>query len=553
MWVSQTDKKSQRKNKLRHTGCTCVIISCRSAPLSLSLFGEHSATSFADEPPAALEAGPLWTPAWLPTSSPLQTQHAQHAQQLQHDQQPQHAQRAHSASDGQHQQQPHQSQPAAIPNMLVSQPALPDTEDDSDFGSFTGIQTIWGPPSSQVESAQDCIAKPDWQAPLHFQRVMSSAANDGTDSSGAADKPPLRPAAAAGTASFPQSMDRSAPISMGLFGEESYDDPVLGLPAQAAVQGAAVDLQQEAISASPLQMPSASRGHEDTNSEQAASGQQAHTPQHESRPRHTFPPQVAFQAEHDFEPSWQHARTTNQPVKSALIITPDAADDDFSPSWQQADGKEDFGAEWQNKTASGSFWTTATASQSPHAFAATWPPLITDADSASRQRLSGRQALSGPISSELFGMEEQEDQPLGLPTEAPIKTLSAPQSPDAAVDDGQQQFGDTVHPQQPAAASQSETTQQSVLGDQTPSGPISLELFGMEETQDAPLELPVQATITVLPTPAPDTSLSLPTGTSSQFKQFHWYTCMWLCTCLSLLHHASIWFDAAIGRLAIGQ
>lgn len=36
---------------------------------------------------------------------------------------------------------------------------------------------------------------------------------------------------------------------------------------------------------------------------------------------------------------------------------------------------------------------------------------------------------------------------------------------------------------------------------QSSPGPISLELFGMEETQDEPLELPVQATITVQSAP----------------------------------------------------
>ena len=36
---------------------------------------------------------------------------------------------------------------------------------------------------------------------------------------------------------------------------------------------------------------------------------------------------------------------------------------------------------------------------------------------------------------------------------------------------------------------------------QPPPGPISLELFGMEDTEDEPLTLPVQATTTALPTP----------------------------------------------------
>ena len=37
---------------------------------------------------------------------------------------------------------------------------------------------------------------------------------------------------------------------------------------------------------------------------------------------------------------------------------------------------------------------------------------------------------------------------------------------------------------------------------QTSPGPFSLELFGLEETEDAPLDLPVQATLTRLPTVA---------------------------------------------------
>ena len=404
--------------------------------------------------------------------------------------------------------------------MLLSQQALPGTEDEADFGSFIGNQHSSWRPSSQVESAHDYVIKADQQAPSHFQSVTSSAADNGNDRSGAADRPPLRPAAAAATASLIQSMDRSAPISLGLFGEESFDDPVLELPGQAAIQDAAIDLQQGAIPSRPLQMPSASAEQEATTSEQAASLQQSHTPQHEFQPRHAFPPRMEFQAEHNFEPSWQHAHTTNPPIKSSHTFTPDAADDDFSPSWQQAGGSEDFGSERQNETASGGLLPTSTVFESPHAFATTWPSFVTDADSVSRQELPGRQALSGPISLELFGVEEQEDQPLELPTEVLINTLSAPQPPHAAVDDEQQQLEDKVHPQQLAAAWQSESKQQSALGRQVSPGPISLELFGMEETQDAPLELPVQATITVLPTAgAADTSsfasLSLPTGAFS--------------------------------------
>ena len=41
---------------------------------------------------------------------------------------------------------------------------------------------------------------------------------------------------------------------------------------------------------------------------------------------------------------------------------------------------------------------------------------------------------------------------------------------------------------------------------QAPPGPVSLEIFGVEEVEDAPLELPLHATITVLP-PTPAQSL----------------------------------------------
>jgi len=39
-------------------------------------------------------------------------------------------------------------------------------------------------------------------------------------------------------------------------------------------------------------------------------------------------------------------------------------------------------------------------------------------------------------------------------------------------------------------------------------GPVSLEIFGLEEKEDEPLELPLQAAITVLPTPDPGMHLT---------------------------------------------
>ena len=41
----------------------------------------------------------------------------------------------------------------------------------------------------------------------------------------------------------------------------------------------------------------------------------------------------------------------------------------------------------------------------------------------------------------------------------------------------------------------------SVVQSQAASGPVSLEIFGMVEVEDEPLELPLPATIAVLPTP----------------------------------------------------
>lgn len=511
---------------------SCFMVGCRSAPLSLSLFDEDSATSFADEPPPALQVGPLWNPACLPPPS-SQTQHAQHPQQ------PEHAQHAQQAPDGQHQRQSFHSHPAAIPNMEVShQQALqPDTEDDSDFGSFTGnaAQPSSWLPSSQVESAQDYIPHADQEAPRPFHSVTSGAGNHGDEGPGAAGKQSVRPAAAAATASLLQSMNRSAPISLGLFGEESYEDPVLEVPPQAVVWDAAVPTGQEVVPGSPRQMPSPAAERRTTGSNQAAFLGQAHTSQHEFKPQHEFPPQFEFKAQHDFKPSWQHAHGTNPNVIPSSAGQPDTTEDDFSPSWQQADGHENFGGNWQDEPASGSPKLTAPGSEDPHAFAATWPQLMSSTDSP-----PARQALSVPISLELFGMEDQEDQPL----EIPANTLThTPPSPHPAVDDGPQERQDTLQSQQPATAGrpesavqaavarqtsqpatawQSETAVQSVVARQPSPGPISLELFGMEEAEDVPLELPVQATITVLPTgTSTSASLSLPTGSFSLLCDKH--------------------------------
>ena len=378
------------------------------------------------------------------------------------------------------------------------------TEDDSDFGSFTGTAaqpSQWLPSSKVVESAQDYITQAEQQAPAHFQTVTSSAASPSGSNAAVVRAQPVRPAAAAATAAVLQSMDRSAPISLGLFGEESYDDPVMELSGHVA-QSAAVDQQHEAVLSSPRQGPNA------PTEQQAGSVAQTWAP--EQSPQHDFPPDLELKPEHDLELSWQHTHTAQLPNHS-LSAWPYAADGDFSPSWQQAGETEGLGAAWQNPNSSDSPEMVPVA-QSAHAFAATWPPPIPDADPPLSHQLPGRQTLSGPISLELFGLEEQPDEPLEVSLQPQPDTVLGPVPLHPVVTDGHSPLENGVYAQQSPTDGQSASRgsgEQSVLPRQTSPGPISLELLGMEEMEDVALELPVQATITVLPS---DTSISLASG-----------------------------------------
>ena len=484
----------------------------RSAPLSLSLFGEDSATSFPDEASESLQVGPVWSPAWQQPPSP--------ASSLQNSQ---HVQPAHQQQQQQQQQQFAASQPTAVPAATQS---LPDSEDESAFGSFTGNDTqpapSWGR-TPQVESAQEYISEAEQQAPSHLHSVTGSALSADAEESEATSQAPLRPAAAAATAAVLQSMDRSAPISLGLFGEESYEDPVIQLPAQVAFQGSATDLQQEAVPTSPRQLPSASAAFQPKSPGRLQLQPQPAEPLHDFKAQHALP-QHTFQSEHQLEPSWQLPTEATPPTQSSSSFLPDTqwqdtAQDDFSPSWQQAD-ENDFGASW-HQPQSDSFLPSASPfpAQDANGFAATWPQSSTSADP--HYQLPGRQAVSGPISLELFGLEEQEDDSLKLPAQATDSGII--QSSRSAVPDGLQHSDDTAaFP--PADSEQSQQLDLSWQLDVAKSGeqlapvrqnspdPISLELFGMEETADAPMDLPVQATLTVLPTA--DSSDSKPVNTS---------------------------------------
>ena len=495
----------------------------RSAPLSLSLFGEDSAASFGDEAPPALQMGPVWSPAWLPPPASLSPQ-PQQQQQQQHQQPVSHP----------------------VPVHTVQQ-TLTDPEDEADFGSFTGDKSH--PASSsweakhEVESAQDYVSAVDKQAPSQLYSITGSTA--GTSEADASSHA-LRPAAAAATASILQSMDRSAPISLGLFGEESYDDPDMELPAH-AVQGPAANLGSSAASRSPRQ----ALVHSQLSPEAAQSVQQQPDEQHEFKAQHSFPPQYAFISNHSFVPSWQHAQGPEPPSQSSAAAISGApwqntTEDDFSPSWQQADDKADDSI-WHQ--APSEHFSPSKSSPPPLqealAFAATWPQPSTGGSSASLQQLPGRHAFSGPISLELFGMEEPEDAPLELTTQASASTL-----PQTSAVDSSQQWAD------PAPMSQLSLPQHSEVGDplpesepawqsedvhgslasapsqQTSPGPIPLELVGMEEREDDVLDLPEQMTAAAIPSAALDggnsaSSMLLPGHPAAQDQH----------SCL----HASLW------------
>lgn len=69
---------------------------------------------------------------------------------------------------------------------------------------------------------------------------------------------------------------------------------------------------------------------------------------------------------------------------------------------------------------------------------------------------------------------------------------------------------------------------------QTSPGPISLELFGVEETEDAPLDLPVQAAITVLPTVASSIDRSTTDAQSTLGGALGMQqSCLYLVSCVS--------------------
>ena len=346
--------------------------------------------------------------------------------------------------------------------------AQPGDESQSEFGSFTGHDSQpppWLSSAPQVEFAQDYMSEADLQAPIPLHAVVSPSQNGVSNGEAyAGHDPALRPATAAARASLLQSMDRSVPISLGLFGEESYEDDALDAADQPGVQGPG---------------PASHQGYASGHAPASSSGL----------------PQRALS---DPEPSWQQAHAPAGPSYTSPAWLPDQAAA-ISPDlpWQAAAPSDPSTASLPQQTASSigptSVWPQAdpeafqSASplpdQNQHMFAATWPQPATG---TSLPHSPSRQALSGPISLELFGLEEREDEPLHLPAH----TLPAPPA--------DTQLPGTAHQSSPSFAD----SNQPPPGGHLSPGPIALELSGAEESSDASLVLPLQAAITVLPTAA---------------------------------------------------
>ncbi len=356
-------------------------------------------------------------------------------------------------------------------------------ESQSEFGSFTGNASqppAWLSSMPPVESAQDYLTEADMQAPspLHAaistsQTGFSNQCEEGFAGSG----PALRPATAAARASLLQSMDRSVPISLGLFGEESYEDPVLESPDQSVAHAQDATSPQEAAPNSP--------GHASWGADQVAFAS--------ATSASGLPETVVT----DLEPSWQQVDAASAPGYTSSSWLPDQAAASVSePFWQGATSShpaatlpdqmiptDDPDSMWHNADQQPfSSVSTLPDQDQQHIFAATWPQPGTD---TSPMQPPSRQAVSGPISLELFGLEEREDEPLEIPLQTMTSASGAEPQLEGLATQPTHSFADA---------------QQLSLSSQRMPGPISLELFGGVEASDAPLELPIQAAITVLPT-----------------------------------------------------
>lgn len=399
-----------------------------------------------------MQLGPVWNPAWISPQLPSSLEQTQQA--------------LHSLT-------------TPVPQALATHAAAvlsPEAghESASEFGSFTGHDSqpaAWFS-AQHIESARDYIPEEDIQAPTPLHAVVMIGQN-GSEEVYAANALTSRPATAAARASLLQSMDQSAPISLSLFGEESYEDASLDLPATAQPAPVLKPLSETAPSSPGV----------------------AHTPTWGlDQAIRSAPTQLLQATEDAFEPSWQQAEASKAPSSSWLSDQTGyehtwhgAAPSHSTPSSSWLPGQAGSGLEihWQTTPDSHSFSASALPDQSQ--FAATWPQPTTDAAS---QLLPDRQAGSGPISLELFGLEDREDEPLALPLQLPTQAGNTVAS---------DMLGNTNQATDSSACEPVSSPRRQISPRATP-----LQLFEMEETKDESLTLPVQATPTLLPSAGAD-------------------------------------------------
>lgn len=187
---------------------------------------QHSSSSAPQAPVISLPADPQLPgqPGVSPHTNPQQAhntaqQHGADRQQSsvqQQDAVPLRSAREAEGTANAHAPAPHS---AAGQGTAGASPAGASPDSQSDFGSFTGHDSPadnWN-----VETASEHTTLGQQQAPGLLSAVTGSAS--GGDAVGST---------ATGQPAQLQHMDRSAPISLGLFGEESYEDPALNLPGQ---------------------------------------------------------------------------------------------------------------------------------------------------------------------------------------------------------------------------------------------------------------------------------------------------------------------------------
>ena len=528
----------------------------------MSLFGEESY----EEEPMTLQLGPVWAPSWLapPAASSPPRQISPHAFTGTAQSQQQQQQNA-SANSSQTQQQQLRarfdqgSSPALFQSssnaagqvhsglsvLAHSSSWAADSQDIhilsdepgevSDFGSFTGGSPTIPPAlpldnaSSAAQQANVALTAPGVSKPPNNQSAMEAAFSQGishglsTSEAYLPNGAAARPAAAAARNSLLQSVNRSVPISLDAFGEEEAEDPALDLPRQPAAllftsySSPALHTRASlAADAPPLGSPLSQQGFADFPSQLPSLDAASEWPADGLQVSDAAVPTSSAYALGAASATWPASNISSQlaaaPQRHAVSGPITFGAFDLGTSLQQAiqTGPPDSDSTFEVfPTAPGPEQVVPV--QLPSTGAAE-EDSFQAFEAAPSQGPAARQTASGPISLELFGIAQQEEEPLTFPvpvniTDGPLTfplqastTVLPGTEPPAAIDSprGLPQnaparmaaFPDAVIvPQQPQVVL---TVSDSSLR-QTLSGPISFEEFGVEDVDDAPLQLPPSA------------------------------------------------------------